>query len=95
VAAGFRLNLDAAAIDDLAADGDAVSLVQRVGDRVAAKARALAPKRTGAGAASIQARTAVDEQGAYAEVSWDKAHEYMRFSNRHFLEPALRATRID
>lgn len=95
MAAGFRLDLDSAAIDDLAFGPEARELAQDAGDAVAKAARALAPKRTGAGAASIRAAVSQDASGAYAEVSWDKDHAYMRFSNRHFLEPALRAARLD
>ncbi|HXH77158.1 hypothetical protein [Nocardioides sp.] len=95
MAGGFRLELDQDAIDDLAYDAAAVELVLEAGDAVAKIARRLAPKRTGAGAASIHARASKDADGAYAEVSWDKAHEYMRFSNSHFLEPALREARLD
>jgi hypothetical protein len=90
----FRLELDVDAIEDLVYATEAVALALEAGEAVAKVARRLAPKRTGAGAASIQARAAVDADGAYAEVSWDKAHDYMRFSNRRFLEPALRAARI-
>ena len=93
--ADFRLELDPDAIDDLAYDAEAVAMILEAGEAVAKAARRLAPKRTGAGAASIQARVAVDSQGARADVSWDKQHDYMRFSNRRFLEPALRAARLD
>lgn len=92
--AAFDLRLDSAAIDDLAYGPDAQDLAQDAGDAVARIARTLAPKRTGAGAASIRAAVATDSDGAYAEVSWDEAHAYMRFSNRRFLEPALRQARI-
>jgi len=95
VAGDFRLQLDPDAIEDLAFGDEAQDLALDAGDAVVAVARRLAPKRTGAGAASIRARSSQDAQGAYADVSWDKAHDYMRFSNRHFLEPALRQARID
>lgn len=92
--ADFRLDLDAEAIAELAFGPDAAELAAEAGEAVAKIARRLAPKRTGAGAASIRAAVATDDQGTYAEVSWDKAHAYMRFSNIAFLEPALRAAEI-
>jgi hypothetical protein len=95
VASGFRLELDRNAVDDLAFGEEAEDLALEAGEAVAVIARRLAPKRTGAGARSIQAKSSQDAGGAYAEVSWDKAHEYMRFSNSHFLEPALRAAELD
>lgn len=94
MADGFRLELDSGAIDDLAFTADAEDLAQQAGDAVAAIARRLAPKRTGAGARSIRAKTAIDAAGAYAEVSWDPSRSYMRFHGP-FLEPALRAARLD
>lgn len=94
MASGFRLELDRAAIDDLAFGPDAEDLALEAGDAVAKVARALAPKRTGAGARSIRAKTSQDADGAYAEVSWDRAHSYMRFHGP-FLEPALRAAQLD
>lgn len=95
MAGDFRLELDANAIDDLAFGPDARDLALEAGEAVAEIARRLAPKRTGAGAASIRAAVSEDANGAFAEVSWDQAHAYMRFSNRHFLEPALRAAQLD
>jgi hypothetical protein len=95
MAGNFRLELDADAIAELAFGPDADNLVLEAGEAVAEIARRLAPKLTGAGAASIQAAASQDANGAYAEVSWDRAHAYMRFANRHFLEPALRAAQLD
>lgn len=65
----------------------------RVGEQVAERAQELAPKRTGAGAASIHAEVVDGE----VRVSWDPEHFYMLFqevgtsemSPRPFLRPAL------
>lgn len=59
--------------------------------------RMLAPKDTGAGAASIHAESVVDAQGPAADISWDREHYYMIFPHqgtkymppRPFLEDAL------
>lgn len=91
--ASTRLKLDSRAIKKLGSGRDAARLTQKAGDAVASLARDLAPKRTGAGAASIQARVATDSDGAYAEVSWDAAHSYMRFHGP-FLVPALKQARL-
>jgi HK97 gp10 family phage protein len=65
-------------------------------------ARRLAPIRhRGAsqhGAASIRAEAGEDRDGWYVDVSWDVAHDYMRFPERgtryvtgeHFLEQAVK-----
>jgi HK97 gp10 family phage protein len=64
-------------------------------DLVVQAARARAPKRTGAGAASIHK----ERRGDGYAVSWDPAHDYMRFlefgteeiTPRPFLRPAANA----
>lgn len=66
--------------------------------QVAALARASAPRRTGAGAASIRGEAVLDDGQWTARVSWDQLHAYMRFPDyvaskhshpSHFLEHAL------
>lgn len=60
-------------------------------------ARAAAPKRTGAGAASIHAEVASTAGKAEIDVSWDRDHFYLKFHElgtrrmpaRPFLVPAL------
>lgn len=44
-------------------------------EMLAAEARRRAPKKTGKGAASIHA----EKRGRGQAVSWDEAHDYMRF----------------
>lgn len=97
MAGDVRVDLDKHAIAELDSDDAAEDLAQDVGDRVASRARHLAPKRTGEGAASIHAETDVDDESAYADVSWDKDHYYMYFQEvgtekmpaHPFLRPAL------
>lgn len=66
-----------------------------------AKARSAAPKRTGAGAASIHAELVLDGDEWTALVGWDREHYYMRFHElgtrtlpaRPFLVPAVKGAR--
>lgn len=65
--------------------------------QVANIARASAPRRTGAGAASIHGETVLEAGEWTARVSWDQLHQYMRYQDlgtkyipaQHFLEHAL------
>lgn len=78
-------------------------LLNHYGDRVADIARGLAPVYTKepshGGAASIRATTGQDANGYYVDVTWDRAHGYMRFPNagtryqeaQRFMERALDA----
>lgn len=67
------------------------------GGQVASAAAASAPRRTGAGAASIKGRTVLEDSEWTARVSWDTTHFYMRMQDlgtrflpaQHFLERAL------
>lgn len=98
----FRLNLDPDAVAELADRPEAVAMLEDVGEQVADRARELAPKVTGAGAASIQGQVGSDDEGAYADVSWDQDHFYMGFAElgtEHqpptpFLRPALDQARV-
>lgn len=98
----FHLELDNAAVEDLAADLEAQELAQEAGDVVADKAADLAPKASGEGAASIHAEIGVDAEGAYADVSWDRDHFYMGFHElgterqpaNPFLRPGLDSSSI-
>lgn len=100
--ADYRLVLDEAAIDDLLDDDETLELLQDVGDEVADVARGKAPKRTGAGAESIHAEVEVDDEGGFADVSWDSDHYYLGFAETGtshqpatpFLRPALDETSI-
>jgi len=98
----WDLNLDSDAIADLMSDEEAQDLAQEVGDLVAERAADNAPKATGGGAASIHAETDVDDQSAFADVSWDPDHFYLGFHElgtehqpaQPFLRPALDSTQI-
>lgn len=99
---GFRLALNASAIEDLGFDNEAEELAQEAADEVADKARELAPKLSGAGAASIHAEVDVDGDSVYADVSWTPEQFHMGFAEtgtQHqpatpFLRPALDSTSI-
>lgn len=88
-----RFDVDPVGLAAVLADISAEAL-RPAADAVAENARALAPKRTGKGAASIHAeRTGPAE----FKVSWDQEHFYMQFAElgtekeapRPFLRPAL------
>lgn len=66
---------------DLKADPAVARELLKDGWIVAGEAAALAPKGTGAGAKSIRAEMAKDENGdPEARVSWDRDHFYMSFA---------------
>ena len=58
---------------------------------MAALARGRAPRRTGAGAASIHGEVVDAGDGFEGRVSWDIAHDYMRFQHSHAIQDAARA----
>lgn len=72
-------------------------LLEAYGQQVATRARANAPKRSGAGAASIHVEVVIERGELVALISWDETHAYMRFTDlgtryisaRHYLEQAL------
>jgi HK97 gp10 family phage protein len=88
-----RIVIDDAAVTALARDRQVESVLADVGRQIAGAARAAAPHRTGAGAASIGPQMLPGE----VRVSWDRAHDYMRFPNfgtrymtgKHFLDNAV------
>jgi HK97 gp10 family phage protein len=102
VAGDVEFQFDPSALGDLLESAETAALMQDAGNAVAATAADLAPKRTGAGAASIHAEVEQDAESFYADVSWDKDHFYMFFaevgteheSARPFLRPALDSTQI-
>jgi hypothetical protein len=53
------------------------------------RARAAAPRLTGAGAASIHAETVMGPDGWEVRVSWDAAHAYMRYQHSHAIQSAF------
>lgn len=98
----FVFDLDPGALSDLADSDDVDGLLQDVGDQIADRAFARAPKRTGKGAGSIQAVVSDDGDGKHVDVSWGAAYFYMGFAEtgtEHqaatpFLRPALDETKL-
>lgn len=88
---------EARRVSDLGNEPAVLERLVATGREIAEVARGLAPKRTGAGAASIEAQLKRHKRyGHYVEVSWDKDHFYMgfhelgteKFPARPFLRPA-------
>jgi hypothetical protein len=65
--------------------------LQGYGTQVVARARATAPRRTGAGAASIHVEPVLGPLGWEARVSWDVAHTYMHFQRSHAIQDAAQS----
>jgi HK97 gp10 family phage protein len=84
-------------IDAMATDPWVADMLLEFGDAVAVDAAARAPKRTGAGAASIHAESVLDGPEITAHIGWSRDQWYMRFPDlgtsripaQHFLENAL------
>lgn len=89
----------AAAADALLSGHEVKEALWRLGEQVATKAAADAPKKTGAAAASIQPQIDEDGRGVFVRVGPDADHFYLvfheigtsRMSARPFLRPALDA----
>lgn len=77
VVASLDVRPDAAAIRALRTDPDVVALVEEAAGGIADALEALAPKHTGAAAASIDDKRA-RAAGAF-NVGWDAAHYYLLF----------------
>jgi len=88
-----RIVIDEAAVAALGDSRGAQALLADLGRQMAGVARAGAPHRTGAGAASIGPHLGPGQ----VRVGWDSPHDYLRFPNfgtryvtgTHFLEHAL------
>lgn len=84
-------------IDGLLRDQDIADLLLDVAAPAVAEARLRAPRRTGAGAASIRAESVLDGDMQTVRISWDRDHFYMSFQDvgtrylppLHFLEDSL------
>lgn len=96
-----RVVLDHAAIAKIAHSEDVREQLLIAGERMAGRARAMAPVRTHGslgGAASIRAEAVHESEGWTVRVSWDSAHPYMRFTDlgtihipaQHYLEEAAK-----
>lgn len=91
-------NWDESALDDLLEGPEMEEFLLAIGEEIARRAADLAPKLTGAGAASIHAEVETDETGhLHIAISWGDMYFYMSFaetgteheSPRPFLRPAL------
>lgn len=96
--------VDRAEVDrQLRYNPDVTSGLERAAKAIRADAREAAPKRTGAGAKSIDYESGHDQDGPYVRISWDRRHFYMQFHefgtsemNAHpFLRPAALKPRGD
>lgn len=83
MAVGFskvRVDFDEAGWRELSRSSEHRAELVEAADRfIVAPARARAPKRTGAGAASIRSEAALDPDGWEVHVSWSTYAAYMRF----------------
>lgn len=100
---GSRVIVHQDAIDALTRDPDIVAVLLQDAQPVIRDARSRAPKRTGAGAESIDAQPYAEPGGEQTvRVGWDRNHFYMGFHDLgtsqlpalHFLEDALEANLI-
>lgn len=89
--AGVQVFIDERQMQALARRPVVQRRLREVAGRVAEVERAAAPKRSGAGAASIHAARLTDGRPGYG-VSWDRRHTYMGIQNdrRRFAEQAAR-----
>ena len=71
--------LDREAIERLPLAPDVREMLLQEGERVARESAARAPKKTGAGAASIHPEFILDGDIAEVRVAWDREHFYMYF----------------
>lgn len=83
------------AIDAIKDSADTRSMVQRYADSAAFNLRASAPVRSGAGRASITARTERDfDSGWVGKATWDDEHYYMGILNSRTGWAAQAASRV-
>jgi HK97 gp10 family phage protein len=95
-----RVVLNRAAIQALGHRPSLREKLIHVAQVIATRAQGLAPKRSGAGAASIHVVSVETAEGWTVRVSWDATHRYMLFQEvgtstmqpRPFLRPALKRT---
>lgn len=97
MAQGVRFVYNESEMERLLRDPEVLNEMLALVEPVVMTSRALAPKDTGAGAASIHGESGVDAQGSFVDISWDTEHDYMRFQDlgtrrirpHRFLEDAL------
>jgi HK97 gp10 family phage protein len=74
-----KMVIDSSQIHAIVADPAVRDELLRVGEDVARESAIRAPKRTGAGAASIRPEAVLDGDSWEVQVSWDREHYYMYF----------------
>lgn len=97
MAGDVRVVIHVAAVRDLADEPEIRDLVLEAATPVVSGAQGRAPKRTGAGAATIHAEAVLDGPEWTAHVSWSRERYYLGFHElgtrslpaRPFLVPAL------
>lgn len=78
-----RVVLHQSEIDGLSADPEIREMLHAAAEQmVVPLAQANAPKRTGAGAASIRSESVLDGPVWVEHISWDQDHFYMYFQDR-------------
>jgi hypothetical protein len=91
------IKLDEAAIRALGHSEQVRVQLEHLGSEIAQAAAEYAPKRTGAGAASITSQVGLHGPVLEDDIGWDSLHYYMRFQNegtargvvgQHFMERA-------
>lgn len=94
-----RVDVDERAVHELSGSLDMRNLLLESAEPIVTGEQALAPKRTGEGAASIRSEPVLDGSVWTVRVAWDRAHFYMYFHDRGtrymparpFVEPAVEA----
>ena len=92
-----RVVVDGRAIDSIAGSQDVLEMLLDAADPIITRAKAIAPRRTGEGAASIHGEPVLDGPDWTVRVGWDRDHFYLYFHDRGteklaarpILEPAL------
>lgn len=74
-----RVTVHDGAFIELAHGADTKAAMQAIVDPMAKAARAAAPRRTGAGAASISGEAVMGPRGWVGIVAWTRIRYYMRF----------------
>lgn len=89
MASNVEVVLNGPGFGDLAHGDWLLGEMLRITDRVVAAARATAPKRTGAGAESIDNWADMGEEAWEIHIGWDEAHQYMASLPSHALQDAV------
>lgn len=92
---GVEVTINPRAVRQIATGQELYVFLERIAVELAEDMRAHAPRKTGAGARSIESVVVLTPGGWQAIASWDSAHFYLTFQDqRHpFAEPALERIR--